>query len=109
MKEVEDSYKHMLSQKVNSDKQTLLDKTDIKLLAVNEGQLTRGDIMRMHVKNYAELAPRESRRVYEKVMNQRSMHARKVFLKELNMLGWQFKNKTKNPDPMKAKLEELSQ
>jgi hypothetical protein len=31
-----------------------------------------------------------------------------IFLKELNVLGMKFQNKRVNPDPDKAKLEELS-
>lgn len=62
----------------------------------------------MHVKNWYKLDEKSKRSVYEKVQSVRAMQARKIFLKELNVLGHQFKNKTKNPDPVKAKLEELS-
>jgi hypothetical protein len=88
--------------------QTVLEDKDFKLLAVNETHFTRADILKMHVSNLGSLGPQQRRQVYEKIQNVRSMHARQIFLKELNMLGWQFKNKVKNPDPVKASLENIS-
>ena len=48
------------------------------------------------------------RAVFSKVQNIKAMHARKIFLKELNVLGMKFKNQNKNPDPLKAELENVS-
>jgi hypothetical protein len=108
MKVFRDDYTERVDEHNKLDKQTVLDKKDIKLLALNESDLTRADILKMHVKNLHELGPRQKRQVFEKIQNQRAMHARKVFLKELNVIGWQFKNKTQNPDPVKASLEQVS-
>lgn len=108
MKTFKDEYKEKMTEHTKTDKQSVLDKKDIKLLTLNEADLTRADILKMHVKNYHELGPRQRRQVFEKIQNQRAMHARTVFLKELNVIGWQFKNKTQNPDPVKASLEQVS-
>mmetsp|Transcript_6688 Transcript_6688/g.5814 ORF Transcript_6688/g.5814 Transcript_6688/m.5814 type:complete len:280 (+) Transcript_6688:2-841(+) len=106
--QINEDYKQRLEQKLSSEKQTVLDDRDIKLLALNDTQMRRKDVVKMHVKNIGELGEKARRQVYEKIQNQRSMHARKIFLKELNMIGWQFKNKTANPNPAKANLEEMN-
>lgn len=108
MKNIVQNYKNMVAEQEQSDKQTVLEKRDFKLLAVNDVKLTKAEILQMHVKNYTELGLRQRRQVYEKIQNTKAMHARKIFLKELNVIGWQFKNKTVNPDADKAKLEQLS-
>lgn len=107
MQAINEDYKTRLAEKDGAEAQTVLKDKDIKLLTLNDSKLSRGDILRMHVKNYAELGLKQRRQVYEKIQNQKSMHARNIFLKELNMVGWQFRNKTKNPDPVKASLEDL--
>lgn len=95
-------------EKLNDNKSSVLSTKDLKLLAINETPLTRQDILKMHVKNYGELGLKQRRQVYEKIQNTKAMQARKIFLKELNVLGWQFRNKTQNPDPQRASLEEIS-
>lgn len=91
-----------------SGKQTILSEEDLKLMAINDHNLNPRDTIKMHVKNYYQLGPKQRNQVYQKIQNKKAMHARDIFLKELNMVGWQFKNKTANPDPMKASLEEIS-
>ena len=108
MKAINEDYKMRLADKNETEAQTVLKNRDLKLLTLNDTKLSRSDILKMHVKNYDQLGLKQRRQVYEKIQNQRSLHARKIFLKELNMVGWQFKNKTKNPDPVKAQLEDLS-
>ena len=107
MQQIEEDYNNKMQQKYKSKKQSVLNKADIKLMTLNETYISKTDLIKMYVKNYKDLGPKQRRQVYAKIQNKRSMHARKIFLKELNMLGWQFKNKTANPDPAKASLEEL--
>ena len=108
IQEVEEDYNQRMEKFNSSGKQTVLNEADIKLMALNEAKLSRKDVVKMHITNINQLGLRQRRQVYEKIQNKRSMHARKIFLKELNMVGWQFKNKTANPDPKKASLEQLS-
>lgn len=108
MKGIYEDYKKMVTEQKSSDKQTVLDNKDFKLLAINGAKLTKTEILKMHVKNYAELGLKQRRQVYEKIQNTKALHARNIFLKELNVIGWQFKNKTINPNADKAKLEQLS-
>jgi hypothetical protein len=108
MAEFYKEFKELKNDKNESGTQSVISDQDLKLFAVNESNLTRTDIIKMHVKNYHELGPKQKRQVFAKIQSTKAMHARKIFLKELNVVGWQFKNKVKNPDPMKASLEELS-
>jgi len=108
IQKVEEDYTQRMEKFNSSRKQTVLNEEDIKLMALNDAKLSRKDVVKMHITNIHQLGLRQRRQVYEKIQNRRSMHARKIFLKELNMVGWQFKNKTANPDPKKASLEQLS-
>ena len=108
MKNIYKDYKSRVEEKNSSDQQTVLENRDLKLMAINDAKLSKSEIIKMHVKNWSELNLRQRRQVYEKIQNTKAMHARQIFLKELNVVGWQFKNKTINPDSSKAKLEQLS-
>ena len=103
----EENYKEKLEKFEASNKQTVLDKKDVKLMSLNEAKLTKADILRMHVKNGYQLDYRQRRKVYEKIQNTRAMHARKVFLKELNMLGWQFRHKRQQSKSEQPTLSQM--
>jgi hypothetical protein len=56
----------------------VLDDRDLKLLAVSDMKLSRKDILKMHVKNWSELGLKQRRQVYERIQNQRALHARNM-------------------------------
>lgn len=108
MAAIEKDYQQKIKKQEESDKQTVLNKDDMRLLTINDHNLSEMDTIKMHVKNFYHLEEKAKNQIYAKIQSRKAMHAREIFLKELNMVGWQFKNKTANPDPMKASLEELS-
>lgn len=72
----------------------------------------------MYVKNWAELDLKQRRKIMSHIQAQRSKHAKEVFLKELSVIGKEFK-KSKDAliensrlkgkkDPMKLKLENIN-
>jgi len=69
----------------------LLVEEDMLMLAQGRVKLSQKDILKMHVKNYAELDLKQRRKVMGHIQAQRAMHAKEVFLKELATIGSQYK------------------
>ena len=105
--EIQSNYEKLKSEDYSDSTQNVMTDADLKLLAETDTKLTRKQILQLHCKDWWKLDLKKRRTVYEKIQNQKAMHARNIFLKELNVVGWQFKNKTKNPDPVKAQLEDV--
>ena len=96
----------------------LLNESDLQLISTTKVNLSQGDILRLYVKNWAELDLRQRRRVMGHINAQRAMHAKEVFLKELSAIGRKLgkqtdaadtKSRIKNKkDPLKLRLEGLT-
>ena len=96
----------------------MLSEKDMKLVAATQAKLTQSEILRMYVKNYAELGLKQRRQVLAKIQSQRAMHAKEIFLKELSAIGkrmkkqdWAKEEKSRvkdKRDPLKLKLEAIS-
>jgi hypothetical protein len=59
----------------------------LNIVAQAKAKLSQGDILRMYVRNWADMDLKHRRQVMGKVQSQRAMHAKEVFLKELASLG----------------------
>jgi ribosomal protein L29 len=69
----------------------LLDEGDIAYLAQSRMKLSQKDILKSHVKNWAELDLKQRRKVMSHIQAQRASHAKQIFLKELGAVGSQHK------------------
>lgn len=67
----------------------LLDESDVNFVAQNQVRLTQKEILKLHVKNWADLSLKNRRKVLGHIQAQRSQHAKEVFLKELSAIGAQ--------------------
>lgn len=96
----------------------LLSEGDLKLISTAQTNLSQGDILRMYVKNWAELDLKQRRKVMGHIQAQRAMHAKEIFLKELSAIGRKLgkqedakdtKSRIKNKkDPIKLRLENIT-
>ena len=69
----------------------LLDEGDLKFIAESREKKSQKDILRAHVKNWADLDLKQRRKMLGHIQAQRAMHAKEIFLKELAAVGSQHK------------------
>ena len=94
----------------------LIEDRDLQLMATAKVKMTQTEILRMYVKNVAEMDLKTRRTVMGHINAQRAMHAKEVFLKELAGLGRKMKKQPKDEgsrvknrkDPLKLKLEGIT-
>ena len=65
----------------------LLDEEDVAFIAQSRQKMTQKDILRSHVKNWADLDLKQRRKVMGHIQAQRAKHAKEIFLKELAAIG----------------------
>ena len=115
---IDKTEQYTMVNKTDTATSPLLEERDLKLVAQTQSKLTPGDILRMYVKNAADLDLKQKRQVMAKIQSQRAMHAKEIFLKELSALGRKMKKQEfakddasrikDKKDPLKLKLESLS-
>lgn len=70
----------------------MIDEKDLQLVASTKVKLSQTDILKMHVKNWADLDLKQRRKVMGHIQAQRAVHAKEIFLKELSTIGRKLKS-----------------